>query len=85
MAADVIAMAGAAPGAGPRRGRGHCRFRATLAARDIVPPESIIADGGIHRRISIERLMAMINGLGSRVEVAVTLRRAEPRHAAAVA
>lgn len=37
------------------------------------------------RRISVERLMAMIKGLGSRVEVAVTLRRAEPRHAAAVA
>ena len=37
------------------------------------------------RRISVERLMAMINGLGSRVEVAVTLRRAESRHAAAVA
>ena len=34
------------------------------------------------RRISVERLMAMINGLGSRV--AVTLRRAETRHAAAV-
>ena len=37
------------------------------------------------RRISVERLMTMINGLGSRVEVAVTLRRAEARHAAAVA
>jgi hypothetical protein len=37
------------------------------------------------RRISVERLMAMTNGLGSRVEVAVTLRRAESRHAAAVA
>ena len=37
------------------------------------------------RRISVERLMTMINGLGSRVEVAVTLRRAEERHAAAVA
>jgi predicted XRE-type DNA-binding protein len=37
------------------------------------------------RRISVERLMAMINGLGSRVEVAVTLRRAEARHAAASA
>ena len=36
------------------------------------------------RRISFERLMAMINGLGSRVEVAVRLRRAETRHAAAV-
>ena len=29
------------------------------------------------RRISVERLMTMINGLGSRVEVAVKLRRAE--------
>ncbi len=29
------------------------------------------------RRISIERLMAMINGLGSRVEVKVKVRRAE--------
>ena len=37
------------------------------------------------RRISVERFMAMINGLGSRVEVAVTLRRAQTRHAAAVA
>jgi predicted XRE-type DNA-binding protein len=37
------------------------------------------------RRISVERLMAMINRLGSRVEVAVTLRRAEARRAAAVA
>ena len=37
------------------------------------------------RRISVERLMAMINGLGSRVEVAVKVRRAEARHAAAVA
>jgi predicted XRE-type DNA-binding protein len=34
------------------------------------------------RRISVERLMTMINGLGSRVEVAVTLRRSETRHAA---
>ena len=37
------------------------------------------------RRISVERLMAMINGLGSRVEVTVTLRRSEARHAAVVA
>ena len=37
------------------------------------------------RRISVERLMAMINGLGSRVEVAVTLRRVQTRHAATVA
>ena len=34
------------------------------------------------RRISVERLTTMINRLGSRVEVAVTLRRAEARHAA---
>ena len=34
------------------------------------------------RRISVERLMAMINGLGSRVQVAVKLSRAEARHAA---
>jgi len=34
------------------------------------------------RRISVERLMTMINGLGSRVEVAVKLRRAQARHAA---
>ena len=34
------------------------------------------------RRISVERLMAMINGLGSRVEVAVKIRQAEVRHAA---
>ena len=34
------------------------------------------------RRISVERLMTMINGLGSRVEVAVTLRRSAARLAA---
>ena len=34
------------------------------------------------RRISVERLMAMINRLGSRVEVAVKVSRAEVRHAA---
>ncbi|OYV74587.1 MAG: hypothetical protein B7Z66_15910 [Chromatiales bacterium 21-64-14] len=34
------------------------------------------------RRISVERLMAMINGLGSRIDVAVRLRRAEAMHAA---
>jgi predicted XRE-type DNA-binding protein len=34
------------------------------------------------RRISVERLMAMINGLGSRVEVAVKLSRGAVRHAA---
>ena len=33
------------------------------------------------RRISVERLMAMINRLGSRIEVAVKLRRVETRHA----
>ena len=37
------------------------------------------------RRISVERLMAMINALGSRVEVAVKVRRAEARRAAVVA
>ena len=37
------------------------------------------------RRISVERLMAMINGLGSRVEVAVKLRRAEAGDASAAA
>jgi predicted XRE-type DNA-binding protein len=31
------------------------------------------------RRISVERLMAMINLLGSRIEVAVKVRRAEAR------
>src|SRR3990170_1627340 len=35
------------------------------------------------RRISVERLMTMINGLGSRVEVAVKLSRAEVGHASA--
>ena len=34
------------------------------------------------RRISVERLITMINGLGSRVEVAVKVSRAEARHAA---
>lgn len=33
------------------------------------------------RRISVERLMAMINGLGSRVDVAVKVRRTEAGHA----
>jgi len=37
------------------------------------------------RRISIERLMAMINGLGSRVEVKVKLRRGETAAHAAMA
>ena len=37
------------------------------------------------RRISVERLMAMINGLGSRVEVKVKVRRgATVEHAATV-
>ena len=37
------------------------------------------------RRISVERLMAMINGLGSRVEVKVKVRRDETiAHAATV-
>lgn len=35
------------------------------------------------RRISVERLMTMINGLGSRVHVAVKLSRAEVGHASA--
>ena len=36
------------------------------------------------RRISVERLMAMINRLGSRVEVRVKVRRGEsPQHASA--
>ena len=34
------------------------------------------------RRISVERLMAMINGLGSRVDVAVKVRRGDPRQTA---
>ena len=34
------------------------------------------------RRISVERLMTMINGLGSRVEVAVKVSRTGARHAA---
>ena len=34
------------------------------------------------RRISVERLMTMINGLGSRVEIAVKLSRADARRAA---
>lgn len=50
MAADAIAIAGR-----PRLAKGPAtaevidRFRAALAAHDIVPPESIIADGSIHR------------------------------------
>jgi len=37
------------------------------------------------RRISIDRLMAMINGLGSRVEVKVKVRRGESARHAAIA
>ena len=37
------------------------------------------------RRISIERLMAMINGLGSRVEVAVKVRRSSAGQQVSVA
>ena len=37
------------------------------------------------RRISVERLMAMINGLGSRVEVKIKVRRVETRVPAATA
>lgn len=50
MAADAIAMAGR-PGlaTGPATVEVIDRFRVALAARDIVPPERIIADGSIHR------------------------------------
>ncbi len=34
------------------------------------------------RRISVERLVAMLNGLGMRVEVAVKLKRAKAQHMA---
>jgi predicted XRE-type DNA-binding protein len=37
------------------------------------------------RRISVERLMTMINGLGSRVEVKVKVRRGTPVEHAAMA
>ena len=37
------------------------------------------------RRISVERLMAMINGLGSRVEVKIKVRRAESAGHAVIA
>ena len=37
------------------------------------------------RRISVERLMAMINGLGSRVEVKVKVRRGESAGHTAIA
>ena len=50
MAADAIAMAGRSRLAtGSATAEVIDRFRAALAARDIVPPESIIADGSIHR------------------------------------
>lgn len=50
MAADAIAMAGRPRLATfPATAEVIDRFRAALAARDIVPPESIIADGSIHR------------------------------------
>jgi putative DNA primase/helicase len=50
MAADAIALAGRPRLAtGPATAEVIERFRAALAARDIVPPESIIADGSIHR------------------------------------
>ena len=50
MAADAIAMAGR-PRLAPAPATAEVidRFRAALSARDIVPPESIIADGSIHR------------------------------------
>jgi predicted XRE-type DNA-binding protein len=37
------------------------------------------------QRVSVERLMAMINRLGSRIEVKVKLRRAEAVHHASMA
>ena len=50
MAADTIATAGRPRLATvPAPAEVIDRFRATLAARDIVPPKSIIADGSIHR------------------------------------
>ena len=53
MAADAIAMAGRPRLAtGPATAEVIDRFRAALAARDIVPPESIIADGSIHRCVA---------------------------------
>lgn len=50
MAADAIALAGR-PRLAPVPATAEVidRFRAALAARDIVPPERIIADGSIHR------------------------------------
>jgi putative DNA primase/helicase len=50
MAADAIAVTGRPRLATvPATAEVIERFRAALAARDIVPPERIIADGGIHR------------------------------------
>ena len=50
MAADAIATAGRPRLAtGPAAAEVIERFRAALIARDIVPPQSIIADGSIHR------------------------------------
>jgi len=50
MAGDGIAAAGRSRLATvPATAEVIDRFRAALAARDIVPPESIIADGSIHR------------------------------------
>lgn len=50
MAADAIAPAGLTRLAPvPATGEVIDRFRAALVARDIVPPETIIADGSIHR------------------------------------
>lgn len=50
MAADAIALAGRSRLAPvPATAEVIDRFRAALVARDIVPPESIIADGSIHR------------------------------------
>ncbi|MFA5810257.1 MAG: hypothetical protein WC935_07995, partial [Thermoleophilia bacterium] len=50
MAADATAMAGR-PSLTPVLATAEVidRFRAALAARDIVPPETVIADGSIHR------------------------------------
>ena len=50
MATDAIATPGGTRLAtGPATTEVIDRFRAALAARDIVPPEHIIADGSIHR------------------------------------
>jgi phage/plasmid primase-like uncharacterized protein len=50
MAADAIALDGRPRlTTGPATAEVIDRFRAALAARGIVPPECIIADGSIHR------------------------------------